>query len=612
MTTLAMALHIAGGAIGLTSGFVAAFSRKGGLLHRRAGAVFIVSMLVMALFAVYLAVAIPDQRVNVFIATLAAYLVVSGWMSVHHPKGAAGAAGKLTLLVSLILFSPFAILTLQLATGMPPLFRSAVPFEGPVLVALYALTGILALATIGDARVVIAGGISGAPRILRHLWRMCLGLALATGSAFTNGIARLLPGPYHVPLYFHLPKLLPFGLLVFWFVRVRFTRWHRESLAGRPAADAGFPLDGLPGRMSVRSVLRGHAMISGTLMKTATKRIGLLGFEGANAQDLVGPAEVFSTASALHVPAGRASPAYEVLLLSLGPRGFRSESGIALMAHACCDDAPPLDTLVVAGGPGLRVPAVTAAAARWIRSREAGTRRLASVCTGAFGLAATGLLDGRRVTTHWRWAKELARRHPAIQVDARSLYLRDGRFYTGGGITAGIDLALALVEEDLGPAIALATARELLVYLKRPGDQEQYSEPLRNQEHAPDRLADLLAWIDGHPAANLDSSALAQRARISVRQLSRCFRDPLGCTPAEYVGRSRLAMACRLLVDERRAMGSIAHLSGYASANGFRRAFERHYGLSPAQYRERFARSPAHLPGAMRTARASSRQENRG
>jgi hypothetical protein len=227
ITALAFVLHIAGGAISLISGFVAAFARKGGYLHRKAGAVFVGSMLVMALFAVYLAIAIPEQIVNVFIGTLAAYLVASAWLTVHRPEGTTGLGDKITLVVALVLWTPFAILAFQLAIGMPPLFESAIPFEGPVLVAIYTFALILSLAVIGDARVVLAGGISGAPRILRHFWRMCFGLTLATGSAFSNGLARLLPGPYHVPLYFHLPKLLPFGLLVFWFIRVRFTRWYQ-------------------------------------------------------------------------------------------------------------------------------------------------------------------------------------------------------------------------------------------------------------------------------------------------------------------------------------------------------------------------------------------------
>jgi hypothetical protein len=184
-------------------------------------------MFVMALFAAYLAVVIPDQLVNVFISTLVVYLVGSAWMTVRRTAGTTGLGDRLAMVVALGLWAPFAILSFQLANGMTPMFKSAIPFEGPVLVAIYSFTVILTLAVVGDARVVLSGGISGAPRIARHLWRMCFGLTLATGSAFTNGFARLLPGPYHVPIYFHLPKLLPLGLLIFWFIRVRFTRWHQ-------------------------------------------------------------------------------------------------------------------------------------------------------------------------------------------------------------------------------------------------------------------------------------------------------------------------------------------------------------------------------------------------
>jgi hypothetical protein len=155
------------------------------------------------------------------------YLVASAWIAVRRAEGTTALGDKVVLVVALGLWLPFAILSYQLATGMAPLFKSAVPFEGPVLIAIYSFAGILTLAVIGDARLVLSGGISGAPRIARHLWHMCFGFTLATGSAFTNGFARLLPGPYHVPIFFHLPKLLPLGLLIFWFIRVRFTRWHQ-------------------------------------------------------------------------------------------------------------------------------------------------------------------------------------------------------------------------------------------------------------------------------------------------------------------------------------------------------------------------------------------------
>ena len=229
MTVLAFTIHIAGGAISLLSGTVAAFARKGGPLHRKAGALFICSMFVMSVFAAYLAVVMPDQIVNVFISILVVYLVTSAWMTVRRTAGTTGPGDKVVLLVALGLWAPFAILSYQLATGMSPSFKSAVPFEGPVLIAIYSFTALLTLAVVGDVRIVLSGGISGAPRIARHLWRMCFGLTLATGSAFTNGFARLLPGPYHVPFAFHLPKLLPLGLLIFWFIRVRILGWHQQS-----------------------------------------------------------------------------------------------------------------------------------------------------------------------------------------------------------------------------------------------------------------------------------------------------------------------------------------------------------------------------------------------
>ena len=229
LLTLAFVFHIGGGVLGLVSGTIAAFARKGGRVHRAAGNVFFVSMLVMGAFALYLAVVLPHQILNVFIATFAAYLVVTGWMAVRRPERTIGAAEKIALIVGLILFAPFAILSIQLAMGIAPLFPAPIPFKGPLLIALYGITTVLALAAFGDARLVFAGGIAGAPRIARHLWRMCLGLTLAAGSAFTNGLPRLLPPPVHVTTIFFLPQLIPVGLLVFWMIRVRLTGWCRMA-----------------------------------------------------------------------------------------------------------------------------------------------------------------------------------------------------------------------------------------------------------------------------------------------------------------------------------------------------------------------------------------------
>ena len=225
LTILAFVVHIGAGALALVSGLVAVCVRKGGRLHRAAGNVFFGAMLVMAGFAIYLAVVRPDQLVNVFIGVLTLYLVSTAWMTVRRGVAGAGLFEKIALAVATLLCAPFAILSFQLATGLPTLLKSAVGFGGPIMIAIFGFTTVLAIAVVADARLVLSGGISGAPRIARHLWRMCLGLTLAAGSAFTNGFARFLPGPYHVPRIFFLPQLLVLGLLIIWMVRVRLMGW---------------------------------------------------------------------------------------------------------------------------------------------------------------------------------------------------------------------------------------------------------------------------------------------------------------------------------------------------------------------------------------------------
>jgi len=226
-TRLAFIIHVGGGALALASGVVAVFAPKGGRVHRAAGTVFVVSMLVMATFAGYLAVVMPGQIVNLVIGAMTFYLVATAWLTVRRHEAGVGLAEKFALGVILLIFAPFAVLSFQLATGETPFLASAIPFEGPVLIAIYSFTLMVAIAVIGDARMVLSGGVSGARRIARHLWRMCLGLTLATGSAFTNGLPRILPGPMHVPPAFFLPQFVPIGLLVFWMIRVRLTGWRQ-------------------------------------------------------------------------------------------------------------------------------------------------------------------------------------------------------------------------------------------------------------------------------------------------------------------------------------------------------------------------------------------------
>ncbi|MFN7942143.1 MAG: helix-turn-helix domain-containing protein [Thermoanaerobaculia bacterium] len=317
------------------------------------------------------------------------------------------------------------------------------------------------------------------------------------------------------------------------------------------------------------------------------RRIAFLGYDGVSALDLVGPSEAF--ASARIEMDGRPAPAYRVTILGATGESFRAESGIVFRAHRGLAGRPAIDTLIVPGGRGLRVPAVNARVAAWLRERAPGIRRIASVCTGIYGLAASGLLDGRRVTTHWRFARDVARRFPAMHVDPNALFVQDDRFYTSAGVTAGIDLALALIEEDLGREAALAVARELVVYLKRSGGQEQYSEPLRFQVESADPVAELDAWIRGHLRCDLSLEALAARVHLCPRQLSRRFVRVFSRTPAAYVEDLRLGEARRRLATKGATIETVAASVGFRSADAFRRAFERRFGLAPSAYRRGFS-----------------------
>jgi transcriptional regulator GlxA family with amidase domain len=223
-----------------------------------------------------------------------------------------------------------------------------------------------------------------------------------------------------------------------------------------------------------------------------------------------------------------------------------------------------------------------------LREQSKGIRRIAAVCTGVYGVARSGVLDGRRVTTHWRFATDLATHFPRLKIDANALYLKDGSFYSSAGITAGIDLWLALIEEDYGSRIALDVAREMVVYLKRSGGQEQYSEPLRFQSRAQDRLANVAVWITNHLGEDLSLERLAEKVNVCVRHFNRLFKDSFGTTPADLVEKLRLGEARRLLGEPGSRIEAVALAVGFASADSFRRAFERCFGLAPAAYRGRF------------------------
>jgi transcriptional regulator GlxA family with amidase domain len=307
----------------------------------------------------------------------------------------------------------------------------------------------------------------------------------------------------------------------------------------------------------------------------------------------VGPADAFAIANDIAARDGRGAP-YRIRVVGLSQLGFVAESGLRFEAHATLHAAPPPDTLILPGGSGLRDPQAGARLVAWLRAQARDCRRIACVCTGIFGLAPSGLLDGRRVTTHWRFARAVAQQFPKLTVEEDALYIRDGRYYTSAGITAGIDLSLALIEEDLGPQVALAVARELVVYLKRPGGQAQYSAPLRMQTLSSDRFADLAAWIVGHLDEDLRVERLAGQVNLSPRHFSRLFAEVFGCAPARYVEDLRLSEARRMLCQDAVSIQRTAAAVGFASPDVFGRAFERRFGLSPAEYRSRFGSSRPH------------------
>src|SRR6185437_13264742 len=245
-----------------------------------------------------------------------------------------------------------------------------------------------------------------------------------------------------------------------------------------------------------------------------TKTIGLLAYDDMQALDLAGPLDVFGGANGL----ARGAPPYELCIIGLTANAVRAENGLSIVPARALEDAPALDTLLIPGGCGARTTINRdARLIAWLRERAPTTRRMVSVCTGAYVLAATGLLDGRRVTTHWNYADDLARRHPAVRVEADRLFLRDGCFATSGGLTAGMDLALALVEEDLGAPTALAVARYLVIYVKRPGNQAQFSAPLAAQAQGNGRMGALVDWLLAHLHDDLGVERMAGQAAMSAR-----------------------------------------------------------------------------------------------
>ncbi len=317
------------------------------------------------------------------------------------------------------------------------------------------------------------------------------------------------------------------------------------------------------------------------------RHIAILGYDEIMGLDLVGPMEAFASAHQNSQKAGKEA-CYRVTIAALEGKTFRSEFGLTITAEKSLFDIRDVDTFLIPGGSGLRESNGHHKLTVWLQKNAGSIRRIASICTGIYGLAPSGLLNGRRVATHWRFTGDLSKRYPKLKVDSGSLYVRDGKFWTAAGVTAGIDLSLALIEEDFGSEVALSVARELVVYMKRSGGQEQYSEPLQFQVESRSRIADLLPWMTAHLEHDLSVEALAARVSLCPRQFSRRFTQEFGCSPASFVRRLRLDEARRRLSAPECTMEGVACSVGFSDGDNFRRAFERSFGIAPSAYRGRF------------------------
>ncbi len=316
----------------------------------------------------------------------------------------------------------------------------------------------------------------------------------------------------------------------------------------------------------------------------------MLAFPNSQVLDVVGPLEVFSRSSRWMRDQGLcADHAYEVEIVGLERGPFVTSSGLRLCAdHSIADGDRDIDTLMIAGGLGVAEYRTHAPLLGWIRRQSGRVRRLASICTGAFLLAEAGLLKGCRATTHWNHCASFVHDFPDVQIEPDTIFVRDGSLYTSGGVTAGMDLALALVEEDCGRKVALAAARELVMFLKRPGGQSQFSAQLAVQLAEREPLRELQAYVQEHPHAQLSVEQLARRVSMSPRNFARLFTREVGMTPACFVTSIRVETARRLLEETTDPIKIICEKSGLGTPESMRRAFIRALGIPPGQYRQRF------------------------
>jgi transcriptional regulator GlxA family with amidase domain len=315
------------------------------------------------------------------------------------------------------------------------------------------------------------------------------------------------------------------------------------------------------------------------------KAVAILAMPGVQLLDVSGPLDVFAEANAQ-----AAAEIYRLVVLGVAPGEICSSSGVRIVPDKAIGELKdePIDTLLVAGTPKAASLTFEPLLLDWMRHAVRGARRYGSVCSGAFLLAAAGLLDGKRATTHWAVAEALAERYPAAHVEADAIHIRDGKLRTAAGVTAGLDLALALVEEDLGRDLATRVASQLVMFFKRPGGQMQFSRKGETVPSGRSALQEVQRWVASHPAHDHSIASLAARTGLSARHFARLFQSEIGVTPAAFVEEARVAAARRRLENGREAPKQVAALCGFANADTLRRAFMRHVGVTPAEYRKRY------------------------
>lgn len=318
---------------------------------------------------------------------------------------------------------------------------------------------------------------------------------------------------------------------------------------------------------------------------SAPRKVALVGYPGVQSLDIVGPLEVFSMANRFG-----GHPFYEVLLASPQGGDIVCNSGVTLSDSVALEDLPAgLDTILIGGGDEAGLLSMrNASVINWLNSRAGKTRRLGSVCSGAFVLAAAGVLDGRRATTHWEVCTELQSFRPSVRVEPDAIFVADPPYYTSAGVTAGIDLCLSFVEADCGPQVALAVARNLVLFMRRPGGQTQYSAGLNVQAAATPRLRKLIADISADPSGDQSVPQLAERVMMSDRTFSRVFQKETGVSPAAFVELARVNRAKAFLETSDWPLARIADRAGFGGVEALHRAFNKRVFVTPGEYRQRF------------------------